>query len=591
MIAQPTIPPSPSTLPIDLPSALRLAEKANPILGEARARVGEALGRQLQARVLLLPTLNAGASYDGHAGVLQQSDGRLITVDRQSLYLGGGASAVASGTVSIPAVNIAAHLGDAIFEPLAARQQVAVVEFDASATANSVLLGVAVEYIELQATADDLAARRRTETEAAEVARITAQYARTGQGRKADADRAQTQRQLRLGEIRRAEERVAVASARLARRLHLDPSATIEPANPAPEVFALIEPDANTEELIRVALHRRPEVKARSAGIAVAETRARQERSRPFLPTLWLGYSGAAYGGGSNLTPPLLGSFAGRTDFDAFAYWSLLNFGAGNLASIKRRDSQVGLAVADRDRVINLVRDEVASSRAEALARREKLRIAIEQLTIAQNGYQNDLERIRQAAGPPLEVLNNLNLLRKARESLIDAVLGYNQAQFQLFVAMGSPPPLELPTRPSLPASSIDALAANPTRAEGRASSSPPEKAGAASRSDLNVAAAGGETDSPPDGFESLDRAKKASARAADEYDRLQAELFRSLGAAGKSPSREETARGLAALAEAHRAELTARVEYDKALWRLMTDPNAKPTERSSLGASSPPGP
>ncbi len=56
----PALPPS-ASYPIDLTTALRLAEAENPRIGEARARIGEALAHQQQARALLLPMLNAGA--------------------------------------------------------------------------------------------------------------------------------------------------------------------------------------------------------------------------------------------------------------------------------------------------------------------------------------------------------------------------------------------------------------------------------------------------------------------------------------------------------------------------------------------------
>src|SRR5258708_2285087 len=54
-----SIPPA-SEYPIDLTTALRLAEAENPLIAEARQRVGEALALQLRANVLMLPTLNAG---------------------------------------------------------------------------------------------------------------------------------------------------------------------------------------------------------------------------------------------------------------------------------------------------------------------------------------------------------------------------------------------------------------------------------------------------------------------------------------------------------------------------------------------------
>src|SRR5262249_55689494 len=150
------------------------------------------------------------------------------------------------------------------------------------------------------------------------------------------------------GQVQRAEEGVAVASARLARRLHLDTSVRLLPAAPPLEPITLVAPDVPLEELIQVALRRRPEMGARGAAVAEAQTRLRQERARPLLPTVSVGFSGAAFGGGSNLVPPLVANFGGRTDFDVFAFWSLQNLGLGNLATQKRRRAEVGQAEAGR---------------------------------------------------------------------------------------------------------------------------------------------------------------------------------------------------------------------------------------------------
>jgi len=60
----------------------------------------------------------------------------------------------------------------------------------------------------------------------------------------------------------------------------------------------------------------------------------------------WLGASGGAFGGGSNVVPPTLGNFGGRADFDVLAYWTLENFSLGNLAIQKRRRAEVGAYIA-----------------------------------------------------------------------------------------------------------------------------------------------------------------------------------------------------------------------------------------------------
>ena len=73
-----------------LTTALRLAEVENPLIAAARQRIGEALAVQQGARVLLLPTLNVGTSYDSHTGNLQRSSGTILNLDKKSLYFGGG---------------------------------------------------------------------------------------------------------------------------------------------------------------------------------------------------------------------------------------------------------------------------------------------------------------------------------------------------------------------------------------------------------------------------------------------------------------------------------------------------------------------
>ena len=198
-------------------------------------------------------------------------------------------------------------------------------------------------------------------------------------------------------------------------------------------------------DLIEYALSRRPDLAARTAGVALANVRHNQELARPWLPTVWLGYSAGGFGGGSNVIPPTLAHFGGRSDFDVRLFWTISNIGIGNLSLQQRRLAQLNEAEAQRVGTINRVRQEVTSARADALAARAEIDIARSELASAENGFREDLERSRQNLGRPIEVLNSLNLLGGARVNLIRALLRYDQAQFRLFVALGSPPPLLTP--------------------------------------------------------------------------------------------------------------------------------------------------
>jgi outer membrane protein TolC len=454
-ISTPAVPAAEGEFPIDLTTALRLAEVENPLIAEARQRISEALAVQQGARALLFPTLNVGTNYHSHTGDLQRSSGAILSVTEKSLYFGGGAGAVGTGTVQVPAVNIFSQLTDAIFEPLAARQQVEGARFSASSTANNILLEVAELHFELLAAEANLKAREESATQETEVARLTRAYADAQQGREADAERAATELSLIVDEIRQAEEGLAVSSARLAHRLHLDQSVRLKPLALNLEMVTIVDPTRPLPELIQAALQTRPELGARAAALAGAELRHKQELFRPLLPTVWLGFSGGAFGGGSNLVGPELAHFAGRTDFDVMAYWTFQNFGLGNLALQKRRRAEVGQAFSERARAIAKIRSEVSAAHAEAAAARQQVDVTTRGLASAEVGFREDLQRIRNTVARPIEAVNSLQLLNQARVARIRAVTDYNKAEFRLFVALGSPPPLDESANAPIPPAPI----------------------------------------------------------------------------------------------------------------------------------------
>jgi outer membrane protein TolC len=424
---------------IELETALRETGVANPTIALAEEAVRASLAQQLQAEALLLPTLNAGTSFDSHWGNLESSRGIFFDVNRSSLYAGTGAAAVGAGTVTIPGVWVSALLAEAWFEPRAARQQVAGRRFDALATRNNILLEVVIRYMNLAGAQASLLSLRQSEGELGEIARVTAEYAKTGQGRKGDADRARASLLLLRTQDERAQGDVAVAAAELARLLDRDPAIRLQaPPGPLPLV-ELVNVNESLENLVQIALRNRPEVRARAADIALSATLLREEKARPFLPYVSIGYSAGTFGGGSNLVSPRFGNFDGRAEVDVIAVWTAENLGLGNLASQRRRRAQVLEAEAQRTRIVDRVRREVAQAQADAMLRRQELDLAKNRVRMAQEAYQEDLLRTRNLKGLPIEVLDSLNLLAAARQDLVQALVGYNLAQFQLYVAVGEP--------------------------------------------------------------------------------------------------------------------------------------------------------
>src|SRR5579883_1517624 len=123
-MAQDTLPPptpAPATValpplvdgqkpyPINLPTALQLANARAIDIALASERFRIAAAQLERAKVLWLPTILMGTDYYRHDGEVQNVEGQVFGVSKSTFMVGGAPYAVFA-------------LADAIFSPLAARQ-------------------------------------------------------------------------------------------------------------------------------------------------------------------------------------------------------------------------------------------------------------------------------------------------------------------------------------------------------------------------------------------------------------------------------------------------------------------------------------
>jgi outer membrane protein TolC len=164
----------------------------------------------------------------------------------------------------------------------------------------------------------------------------------------------------------------------------------------------------------------------------------------PFSPNLLVGYSAGDFGGGSNTVAaagaPRFGNFNNRQDYDAVLYWSVHNLGVGNLAQIRLAQSHLRASQWREVEVLDRVRAEVARAHARTHARFTQIESTEKAVQASGNAFQQDLLRTRNHEGLPIEVLDSLRLLGRSRQQYLDAIIEYNLAQFELYVALGQPP-------------------------------------------------------------------------------------------------------------------------------------------------------
>ena len=122
------------------------------------------------------------------------------------------------------------------------------------------------------------------------------------------------------------------------------------------------------------------------------------------------------------------------------AAWNIQNLGMGNRADISRARAVVGQANAEYQTSVNMVRKEVAEAQAAAKTAARQVEVAKTALSIAEEGFRLDADRIKLGQGRPIEALDSFRQLLSARLEILRAIIAFDVAQFRLWVALGSTP-------------------------------------------------------------------------------------------------------------------------------------------------------
>jgi outer membrane protein TolC len=431
-------------LPIDLPTALRLANTRAIDIDVAAVRVRVAGAQLRQANVLWLPTVAFGGDYFRHDGRIQSSEGVVSDQDFSSASLGFGSGPGAAAIISF---------NDAYFTPLVARQVVRARQADLQAAVNDSMLATSDAYFNAQQArgepAGALDATRRTE----ELVRRTDQLA-TGLVPPVEAVRARAELMRRRQAELLARERWRVASAELLRILRLDPATQVEPVEPPHLRVDLIRLDLPVDDLIPVGLTLRPELASQQALVQAALQPLRQERMRPLVPSLLLrgastnptGTLGASvFGGGQSDS---VNNFGARLDVDVQLLWQLDNLGFGNRAKIQQRRAEREQAVAELFRVQDRVAADVSAAYAQAQLAAERVGMAEAGVRLSVESAEKNLAGVGQTRRSgdivilvirPQEAVASVQALAQAYVDYYGAIADSNRAQFRLYRALGNP--------------------------------------------------------------------------------------------------------------------------------------------------------
>lgn len=418
-------------LRIDLGTALRLADERNLDIAIYLARVTEASARLAQAHSLGIPTLRVGAGYSRHHGRIQETSGQVIDADRVSRFVGVGAGGVGPSDLALDV-----DIGEAIFAPLAARQNRAAAQSASDANRHAVLLDVATAYLAwLQAREETRIAAEILER-ANDLAAMTSSYALAGEGLQADARLASVQpllwRQRRLA----AEQREETAAAALTRLLHLDADVRLEPTEAEIPLIDLYSVDDDVDALIERALAGRPETEQLASLVAAAEEELRAQRYSLFVPSVSLRYGTGDFGGGPGSS---IADTGHRDDLTVQLYWQFDQLGFGHRAITNEKRAQLRQTELESEKLRDAIAAEVRDDFARAQSLRAQMQLSTSAVEQADAAYRLHRQRIYDQQGLPLEALQAMSTLAEAEMAEIAATVGFSTAQVRLHTALGNP--------------------------------------------------------------------------------------------------------------------------------------------------------
>lgn len=419
-----------AVLPLSLGDATRLAARQNASAEAARLRVSQAEARVRQQRADLLPSLRADALESGHTlnsatfGFdFPSKPGEPPLLDPRGQIIGPVNTIDLRGHLAVPIYDAAAR-----GRLSAARAGVSASGAEAASVAEQAATNGALAYVRALRADAELAARAADSTLAFDLLGIARDQLTAGVGVALDVTRAQSQLATVRAQLIVARNERDRARLDLVRALGLGADTRIvltdSLAGAAPPSTV-----AEREALAR-ALGERPDVRAASEQIHAIERQIDATRAERLPSVAAFGDEGviAKNSNGNYLNTYQWGIQLSLPIFEGFRREGRLEE-----AELRRREADVRLRDLREQATVDVRQAllDIASTREQVDAARERLRLADLELTQAR-------DRFRAGVAGNADVITASLSLNAARTQVNDALTGYQLARIGLARAQGS---------------------------------------------------------------------------------------------------------------------------------------------------------
>jgi outer membrane protein TolC len=406
---------------LDLATVLRLAGARNLDVELAREKLNEASARFDSATWQFFPWLNVGVGYKRHDNRIQNVEGVIIDADKQSLNAGG-------------TVTAQVDLGDAIYNRLVEKQKLEAARRGIQSAHARALRDAVSAYFDLtkaEAVTDAIAESLRV-SEAYE--KQLGNAVGIGVAYKGDELRVRVQSERYRMAQRQAQEKRAIAAAKLAEVLHLEQGTGLRARQRQLVPLSVVGVQSPLRDLIAEAQAARPEVSEMEAFVAAAEQERKAARYAPLVPSLMAQGFFGTLGGGQESEMDRFGS---SSDVIVGLSWRIGPGGLFDSTRERQAEARKNMAHIEQVKLADRLASEVAALHARARSLNDQITMARDNLKTATDALAAGEQRKEAGVGVVLEVVQSQQDLTQARLAYAETVAEQNKVQYELLHALG----------------------------------------------------------------------------------------------------------------------------------------------------------
>lgn len=408
-----------TVLPVDLRKVLQLAGSNNLTIKEFEARYRLSMAAYTKSREWYLPEVYTGFTTHYLAGAAMNTDGKIFTdLARNNLWSGLGVAAQWDFNKGANAEKVAL-------------QQTKAVQYLSQAERNQAILNTVKVYLDWQGEQMRYMVLRTLLQQSDTLNQQIKIQVDAGLRYQSEYLLAQSNYNHYRIELLQSKTDMQKKAAGLIALLNLGEGVSIINTDSMLVPVPLMA-DISIDTLSATnTIQQHPLYKSLQTGLAAWQLEKKTTTTGLWKPTLRLSTDNGLFG---KIATPWYNTY----QVNASLIWHLPLGRWIHKGDLSIYNEKIALQEVGISQLKNTLQQQIAVTKSQILETKEQLAIARDALETAAGGLQQSMERQKMGTANPLEVFQAQQFYRQAQLDYIKVVVNYNQAQYDLFVAVGN---------------------------------------------------------------------------------------------------------------------------------------------------------